>query len=119
MRRCAEAALAVNGGQWQGGDEGAATWLSELLWREFYTHVLALFPRVSCNKPMRSETEAVAWRSDARDFAAWCEGRTGFPLVDAAMRQLNSTGWMHNRLRMVTSMFLSTFFLLDWRRGER
>lgn len=119
VRRCAEAALAANGGQWQGGDEGASTWLNELLWREFYTHVLALFPRVSINKPMRRETEAVTWRNDVDEFAAWCEGRTGFPLVDAAMRQLNSTGWMHNRLRMVTAMFLSKYLLLDWRMGER
>lgn len=119
VRRCVEAALAVNGGQWQGGDEGAAAWLNELIWREFYTHVLALFPRVSCHQPLRSETEAVVWRNDAGDFAAWCEGRTGFPLVDAAMRQLNSTGWMHNRLRMVSAMFLSKYLLLDWRLGER
>lgn len=119
VRRCAEAALAVNGGQWQGGDEGAATWLNELIWREFYLHVLAQFPRVAMNRPLRVETEAVRWRRDEREFSAWCEGRTGFPLVDAAMRQLNTTGWMHNRLRMVTAMFLSKYLLLDWRMGER
>jgi len=119
IRRCVEAALAVNAGQWQGGSEGVATWLNELLWREFYLHVLAQFPRVSMHRPLRSETENVRWRDDEKDFSAWCNGRTGFPLVDAAMRQLVQTGWMHNRLRMVCAMFLSKYLLLDWRRGEQ
>lgn len=119
IRRCAEAALMMNAGQWQGGDVGVASWLNELLWREFYTHVLAQFPRVSMHRAMRSRTERLPWRDDARDFDAWCEGRTGFPLIDAAMRQLRETGWMHNRLRMVTAMFLCKYLLLDWRRGER
>ncbi len=118
IRRCVEAALAVNSGQWQSGSEGVTTWLSELLWREFYVHVLAQFPRVSMNRPLRVETEKVRWRDSESDFAAWCEGRTGYPLVDAAMRQLVQTGWMHNRLRMVCAMFLSKYLLLDWRRGE-
>lgn len=118
IRRCVEAALAVNSGQWQGGSEGVATWLSELIWREFYLHVLAQFPRLSMNLPMRADTERVPWRNDARDFSAWCEARTGYPLVDAAMRQLVQTGWMHNRLRMVCAMFLSKYLLLDWRSGE-
>jgi len=95
------------------------TWLSELVWREFYTHVLADFPRVSRNRPFRPETDAIAWREPGADFARWCEGRTGYPLVDAAMRQLGATGWMHNRLRMVTAMFLSKYLLIDWRHGER
>jgi deoxyribodipyrimidine photo-lyase len=119
LRRCAEAALAANGGLWQGGSGGAATWLNELLWREFYIHVLAQFPRVSMNKPMRKEAESLVWRRDKTEFQRWCEGRTGFPLVDAGMRQLVQTGWMHNRLRMVTAMFLSKYLLLDWRWGEQ
>jgi deoxyribodipyrimidine photo-lyase len=118
IRRCVEAALAVNGGQWQGGSEGVTTWLNELIWREFYLHVLAQFPRVSMNRPLRIATENVRWRDDKKDFEAWCHGNTGFPLVDAAMRQLVQTGWMHNRLRMVCAMFLSKYLLLDWRRGE-
>jgi deoxyribodipyrimidine photo-lyase len=80
--------------------------------------VLAQFPRVSMHRPLRAQTDQLAWRDEPRDFASWCEARTGFPLVDAAMRQLNETGWMHNRLRMVTAMFLSKYLLLDWRRGE-
>ena len=119
VRRCIEAALMVNGGQWSGGNEGAATWLNEIIWREFYLHVLAQFPQVGMHRPLRSETAAVAWRREPAEYSAWCEGRTGFPLVDAAMRQLNTTGWMHNRLRMVTAMFLSKYLLLDWRMGER
>ena len=118
IRRCVEAALTVNAGQWQDGSEGVTTWLNELIWREFYLHVLAQFPRVSMNRPLRVETERVRWRDDERDFTAWSEARTGYPLVDAAMRQLVQTGWMHNRLRMVCAMFLSKYLLIDWRRGE-
>ena len=118
IRRCIEAALAVNAGQWQSGNEGVTTWLNELIWREFYLHVLAQFPRVSMNRPLRVEAESVKWRDDENDFDAWCEARTGYPLVDAAMRQLVQTGWMHNRLRMVCAMFVSKYLLLDWRRGE-
>lgn len=118
VRRCLEAALALNGGRWSGGESGLDTWINELLWREFYQHVLAQFPRVSMNRPMRPETERVPWRNDKGEFQRWCEGRTGYPLVDAAMRQLVQTGWMHNRLRMVTAMFLAKYLLLDWRRGE-
>src|SRR5690606_10760440 len=76
VRRCVEAALVLTGGQWSGGNEGAATWLNELIWREFYLHVLAQFPRVSMHRPFRSATEAVAWRHHEDDFTAWCEGRT-------------------------------------------
>jgi deoxyribodipyrimidine photo-lyase len=68
---------------------------------------------------LRSDTERVPWRRDIDEFARWCNGRTGFPLIDAALRQLQQTGWMHNRLRMVTAMFLSKYLLLDWRWGER
>lgn len=118
IRRCIEAALAVNAGQWQTGNEGVVTWINELIWREFYLHVLAQFPRVSMSRPLRAETENVKWRDSESDFSAWCEARTGYPLVDAAMRQLVQTGWMHNRLRMVCAMFLSKYLLLDWRRGE-
>jgi deoxyribodipyrimidine photo-lyase len=119
IRRCMEAALALNSGHWAEGDKGTTTWINELLWREFYIHVLHAFPRVAKYRPMRPETDAVPWRYDKADFAAWCEGRTGYPLVDAAMRQLVQTGWMHNRLRMVTAMFLCKYLLIDWRWGEQ
>ncbi len=96
---------------------GAATWLGELIWRDFYHAILWHHPRVAtqCFKPA---FDALRW-DDAPDlFAAWCAGRTGYPLVDAAMRQLAYSGWMHNRLRMVTASFLAKDLGLDWRRGE-
>lgn len=117
-RQCLHAALVCNDGRLDGGSAGATTWITELIWREFYRHVTAAFPHVSMGRAFRREYDAVRWREDAEQFDAWREGRTGYPLVDAAMRQLAQTGWMHNRLRMVVAMFLSKNLLLDWRRGE-
>ncbi|MCE8002983.1 deoxyribodipyrimidine photo-lyase [Billgrantia ethanolica] len=117
-RQCLQAALNENDGSLTDGDAGIASWVNELVWREFYHHVAAGFPRVCRHRAFQRHTEALAWRDDKAGFNAWCEGRTGYPLVDAAMRQLISTGWMHNRLRMVTAMFLSKHLLIDWRRGE-
>lgn len=118
VRRCAEAAL-VAGAADAAGASGAGVWLNELLWREFYIHVLAEFPRVAMHQPLRRETAAVPWRNSPIELTQWCEGRTGYPLVDAAQRQLRETGWMHNRLRMVVAIFLCKYLLLDWRLGER
>ena len=118
-RQCFAAALTHNKGKIEGPNEGPKIWISELTWRDFYSHVMVGFPRVSKHQPFKLKTEAVPWRDDADDFAAWTEGRTGFPIVDAGMRQLNQTGWMHNRLRMVTAMFLTKNLLIDWRRGEQ
>ncbi|MGK0403803.1 cryptochrome/photolyase family protein [Alcanivorax borkumensis] len=101
-----------------GSRDGAACWIDELAWRDFYRQIMAQFPRVSRGQGFRPETDLLEWKNDDELFAAWCEGRTGYPLVDAAMRQLVATGWMHNRLRMVTAMFLSKHLWLDWRRGE-
>lgn len=98
---------------------GAGTWLNELIWRDFYTHVMVAFPRVSKGMPFQLSTERIKWRKDAAQLQAWKDGKTGYPIVDAAMRQLKHTGWMHNRLRMVAAMFLSKHLLLDWREGER
>ena len=100
------------------GNPGALTWRSELIWREFYKHILIGFPQVSMHKPFKAKTSAIEWNHNEEHFIAWCEGKTGIPLVDAAMRQLVQTGWMHNRLRMVTAMFLSKNLFLDWRLGE-
>ncbi|MBB5420541.1 cryptochrome/photolyase family protein [Paraburkholderia atlantica] len=101
---------------------GAATWLSELIWRDFYFMVLAHHPRIAKGAPFKAEYEHLRWEkgpsADAA-FAAWCDGRTGYPLVDAAMLQLNQTGYMHNRLRMVTASFLAKDLGVDWRLGER
>ncbi len=119
IRRCLEAALAANEGRLTGGEPGPDTWIKELAWREFYRHVLVGYPRVSRGRAFREATEAVAWRDDPEGFEAWRSGRTGFPFVDAGMRQLAATGWMHNRLRMVTAMFLTKNLLIDWRAGER
>ncbi|WP_438766007.1 cryptochrome/photolyase family protein [Kushneria sp. TE3] len=117
-RQCINAAAARNGGHLGDGDSNLQSWISEIVWREFYQHVLVGFPRVNCHQPFQEHTRAMKWRDSDDEFQRWCEGRTGYPLVDAAMRQLITTGWMHNRLRMVTAMFLSKHLLIDWRRGE-
>ncbi|MDD1965992.1 deoxyribodipyrimidine photo-lyase [Pseudomonas putida] len=118
-RQCLHAALRSNHGEFESGSQGAVTWINELIWREFYKHVLVGFPRVSRHRAFRPETEALKWRHAPKDLEAWQQGRTGLPLVDAAMRQLLETGWMHNRLRMVVAMYLTKNLLLDWREGER
>jgi deoxyribodipyrimidine photo-lyase len=118
-RQCLQAALDVNNGRLVSGNKGISTWISELIWREFYRHILVAFPRVCMNKPFQPQTEKVPWRYDEGQFQAWCEGRTGVPIVDAGMRQLNQTGWMHNRVRMIVAMFLTKNLLIAWRWGER
>lgn len=98
--------------------EGAAAWLSELVWREFFFAVLAARPDV-VDHCFRREFDRLAWDDDPAHWSAWCAGRTGYPLVDAAMRELAAQGTMHNRLRMVTASFLTKDLGIDWRRGER
>ena len=105
----------------QRGDEGAATWLSELIWRDFYAQILSNFPHAA-KQAFKPEYDRINWEEGDQAtalFQAWCEGRTGYPLVDAAMAQINQTGYMHNRLRMVTASFLVKDLGLDWRWGER
>jgi deoxyribodipyrimidine photo-lyase len=97
---------------------GVAKWLDELVWREFYAGILEQHPRV-LHQSYRREYGAVVWNDDAKGFEAWCQGRTGYPIVDAGMRQLRATGWMHNRLRMIVASFLTKDLLVDWREGER
>jgi len=118
-RQCIAAARAANDGRLASGDAGAASWIDELIWREFYAHVVAAFPGVSRGENFRRAYDRVRWRDDPVAYDAWRAGRTGYPLIDAAMRQLAQTGWMHNRLRMATAMFLTKHLLLDWRLGER
>lgn len=118
-RQCLHAALQSNQGEFESGKVGAVTWINELLWREFYKHILVGYPRVSRHRAFRPETEALAWRDAPEELKAWQEARTGLPIIDAAMRQLLETGWMHNRLRMVVAMFLTKNLLIDWREGER
>ena len=93
------------------------TWLNELIWREFFMQILFHFPEV-VNKCFKKKYENIEWRNDEKEFKLWCEGKTGYPIVDAGMRQLNETGFMHNRVRMVTASFLTKHLLIDWRWGE-
>ena len=118
-RQCLEAAVDANGGRLRSGSPGVLTWIDELVWRDFYRHVVAWFPHVSRGRAFRRPMDRLPWRDAPGELDAWKAGQTGFPLVDAAMRQLAATGWMHNRLRMLTAMFLSKHLLLDWRVGER
>ncbi|TKA22596.1 hypothetical protein B0A50_08285 [Salinomyces thailandicus] len=101
------------------GNAGISGWIAELGWRDFYKHVLAHWPYVCMHKPFKYEYTNIEWEYDTQAFAAWCEGRTGFPIVDAAMRQLNYMGYMHNRCRMIVASFLAKDLLIDWRMGER
>ncbi len=116
-RQCLNAAL--NHRRRHGDTAGSAQWIAEIGWRDFYKHVLVSWPHVCRGHAFHRETDALPWRHDEEIFQRWCEGRTGFPLVDAAMRQLRQTGWMHNRLRMVVAMFLTKDLFIDWRWGER
>ena len=94
------------------------TYLNELIWRDFYHMILWHFPRVGKGKAFRTEYEHIKWRDDENDFKHWCEGTTGYPIVDAGMRELNNTGFMHNRVRMIVASFLTKHLLIDWRWGE-
>ena len=117
VRKIAAVALELQ----RSGNEGAATWLSELIWRDFYAQILANFPHV-VGGAFKPSYDAIGWEKGEKAnalFQAWCEGRTGYPLVDAAMAQINQTGYMHNRLRMVTASFLIKDLGIDWRWGER
>ena len=106
IRECVKVAL-----------ENNATWLSELIWREFFMQILYHFPRV-VHESFKREYDQIAWRNNPEEFALWCAGETGYPLVDAGMRELNTTGFMHNRVRMLVASFLTKHLLIDWRWGE-
>lgn len=116
--QCMHAALSLNKWSLTEGNPGIATWISELIWREFYKHLIVDFPEVCRFKPFKPETDRLPWKKDPVLFNAWKEGKTGYPIVDAAMRQLKQTAWMHNRLRMVVAMFLTKHLFIDWRMGE-
>ncbi|MGD9898996.1 MAG: deoxyribodipyrimidine photo-lyase [Calditrichaceae bacterium] len=94
------------------------TWLGELIWREFFMMILWHFPKV-INAPFRDKYTNIPWRDDPEGFERWRAGKTGYPIVDAGMRELNQTGFMHNRVRMITAGFLTKHLLIDWRKGER
>lgn len=92
-------------------------WLNELIWREFFMQILANFPYVK-TEPFKKQYDRIIWRNDEKEFECWKNGQTGFPIVDAGLRQLNTTGYMHNRVRMITASFLVKHLLIDWRWGE-
>ena len=98
--------------------DNIVTWQKELAWREFYHHCLYFFPELA-NGPYRQDFQTFPWQNDQEHFQAWCQGKTGYPIVDAAMRQLNQTGWMHNRCRMIVASFLTKDLIIDWRWGEK
>lgn len=117
-RQCLAAATLHSGWNLEQAHAGAQAWVRQLIWRDFYRQVLIGWPRVSRHRPYQLRTEALRWHSNERAFSAWCEGRTGVPVVDAGMRQLARTGWMHNRARMIVASFFSKHLWLDWRLGE-
>ncbi|GKX62076.1 deoxyribodipyrimidine photo-lyase [Pragia fontium] len=118
VRQCYHRLLAESADFLLQPQSGAFAWFNELAWREFYHHLLVAWPKLSMNKPFIGWTERIHWNPSHDDFQRWCDGETGYPIVDAAMRQMNHTGWMHNRLRMIVASFLVKDLLIDWRRGE-
>lgn len=96
-----------------------SSWVNELIWREFYRHLIATYPHISRLDNFKAIAKPIPWHNDAGCWQAWCSGATGYPIVDAAMKQLQKTGWMHNRLRMVVAAFLTKLLLIDWRWGEQ
>ena len=118
-KRCILEALKLNDLDIYSGNKGVLKWIDEIVWREFYRNIMHSFPRVSKGKPFQEYTDNINWRYDESEFQAWKNGRTGFPIIDAAMRQMNQEGWMHNRLRMVVAMFFTKNMLHDWRLGEK
>ncbi len=109
-RHCLQTAQKSSGGQ---------EWIRQLAWRDFYNHLVHSHPEIVRGKAFQRKTDTIRWRQSPEDFQAWREGRTGQPFVDAGMRQLRQEGWMHNRLRMVTAMFLTKNLFIDWRLGEK
>ncbi|KAH7914230.1 DNA photolyase, FAD-binding/Cryptochrome [Hygrophoropsis aurantiaca] len=120
-RECVRATMRLLGIQKvnAGRDSGVGRWIQELAWRDFYSNVLAYFPRVSMGRPFQEKMADIKWEVNEEHLRAWKEGKTGVPIVDAAMRQANTMGWMHNRMRMIVAMFLCKDLMLDWRLGER
>jgi len=117
-KRCILEALKKNNFELDSGENGIVKWIDEIIWREFYKNIMHSFPKVSMGLPFQDYTKKIKWRFDKDEFESWKAGKTGFPIVDSAMRQLNKEGWMHNRLRMVVAMFFTKNMLHDWRLGE-
>ena len=117
-KRCILEALKANNFEFTSGHIGITKWIDEIVWREFYRNIMFSFPKVSKGMPFQDYSNSIQWRFNKDEFEAWKSGHTGFPIIDAAMRQLLHQGWMHNRLRMVVAMFFTKNMLHDWRLGE-
>jgi deoxyribodipyrimidine photo-lyase len=117
-KKCILEALKINNFEFSSGHIGVTKWIDEIVWREFYKNIMFSFPKVSRGKPFQDYSKKIEWRYSEEEFTAWQEGMTGFPIIDAAMRQLHHEGWMHNRLRMIVAMFFTKNMLHDWRLGE-
>jgi deoxyribodipyrimidine photo-lyase len=117
-KRCILEGLKLNNFEFNSGNSGITKWIDEIVWREFYRNIMFSFPRVGRNQPFQDFSKSIQWRFEETELHAWKTGMTGFPIIDAAMRQLLHEGWMHNRLRMVVAMFFTKNMLHDWRLGE-
>ena len=118
-KRCILEGLKLNNFEFTSGNKGICKWIDEIVWREFYRNIMHSFPKVSKNRPFQDYTNSIKWRHSNEELDAFYNGKTGFPIVDAGIRQMLKEGWMHNRLRMVVAMFFTKNMLHDWRLGEK
>jgi deoxyribodipyrimidine photo-lyase len=118
VRSCFVAAVNVNNQEFAGGNANISCWISELLWRDFYKQIIFHFPNLCKGENFNHKYDKMPWLEPGNNLLLWQQGKTGIPIIDAAMRQLVATGWMHNRLRMIVAMFLTKNLLIDWRHGE-
>ncbi|KAK3813244.1 MAG: DNA photolyase, FAD-binding/Cryptochrome [Benniella sp.] len=118
FRQCVAAARTANKNKILVGNEGVRAFIKEIVWKEFYRHVLVFFPRVCMDHAFKPNTEKIRWSNDDRRFQMWCQGKTGYPLIDAGMRQLKATGFMHAKVRVYVACFLIKDLLINWQKGE-
>lgn len=119
VRQCYNAAISQNAHEFSSGNAGVVCWISELLWRDFYRQIIWHYPEICKGYNFNRKYDRLSWETAQPNLEAWQQGKTGIPIIDAAMRQLVQTGWMHNRLRMIVAMYLTKNLLIDWREGEK
>ncbi|KAI8350659.1 CDP photolyase [Mortierella sp. GBAus27b] len=119
FRQCVVAARTANNNKILVGNDGVKAFIKEIVWKEFYRHVLVFFPKICMDRAFKSNTENIRWSNDDRKFQMWCQGKTGYPLVDAGMRQLQNTGFMPSKVRVFTACFLIKDLLISWKKGEK
>lgn len=119
VRQCFNAAIAKNENEFDTGNQGVTCWINELLWRDFYKQIIFHYPDICKGHNFKRKYDKLNWSKNEKLFILWQQGQTGIPIIDAAMRQLTQTGWMHNRLRMIVAMYLTKNLLIDWRHGEQ